>query len=91
MQICFKTKDSNLVITNTLAPHAWLSGDRSKDDMLEIRQEFFQHYTEILLEQKEKCLHLAVGDFNTRLHASGRGEERVIGAHILGAANLCKK
>ena len=68
-QICFKTKGPNLVITNTLAPHTWLSGDRTKDDLLEIRQEFFNHYTDILLDHKEKCLHLAVGDFNTRLHA----------------------
>ena len=36
IQICLKTKGPNLVITNTLAPHAWVSGDRSKDDMLEI-------------------------------------------------------
>ena len=84
LQICFKTKGPNLVITNTLAPHAWISGDRSKDDMLEIRQEVFQHYTELLLENKEKCFHLAVGDVNTRLHARGRGEERIIGPFVWG-------
>ena len=83
-QICFKTKGPNMVITNTLAPHTWLSGDRSKDDMLEIRQEFFNHYTDILLDHKEKCLHIAVGDFNTRIHARCSGEENVLGPFVWG-------
>ena len=52
--------------------------------MLEIRQEFFQMCTEILLEYKDKCLHLAVGDFNTRLHGQMTGEESVIGKHVWG-------
>ena len=83
-QICFKTRGPNLVITNTLAPHTWKSGDRSREDMLEIRQEFFQSYTETLLEFKDKCLHLAVGDFNTRLHGQLAGEETVIGKFVWG-------
>ena len=72
------------MITNTLAPHSWKSGDRSREDMLEIRQDFFQSYTETLLEFKDKCLHLAVGDFNTRLHGQLAGEEAVIGKHVWG-------
>ena len=54
-QFFFKTKRPNLVITNTLAPHTWLSGDRTKDDMLEIRQEIFNHHTDILLDHKENA------------------------------------
>ena len=83
-QVCFKTKGPNLVITNTLAPHTWKSGDKSRDDMLELRQEFFQSYTEILLEFKDKCLHVAVGDFNTRLHGRLAGEESLLGNHVWG-------
>ena len=50
--------------------------------MLEMIQEFFNHYIDILLDQKEKCLHIAFGDLNTRLHARCRSEERVIGPFI---------
>ena len=39
---------------------------------------------ELLLESKDKCLHFAVGDFNTRLHARGKREERAIGPFIWG-------
>lgn len=84
LKFVFKTKGPNLVITNTLAPHTWLSGDRSKDDMLELRQDFFNHYTDILLDHKEKCLHIAVGDFNTRLHARCSGEENILGPFVWG-------
>ena len=49
MQVCFKTRGPNLVITNTLAPRTWKSGDRTREDMLEIRQDFFQKHTEVLL------------------------------------------
>ena len=84
LQICFKTKGPNLVITNTLASHTWKSGDRSREDMLEIMQDFFQRYTEILLEHKDNCLHVAVGDFNTRLHGQMAGEESVLGKYVWG-------
>ena len=49
MQVCFKTRGPKLVITNALAPHTWKSGDRTREDMLEIRQDFFQKHTEVLL------------------------------------------
>ena len=48
------------------------------------RQGFFQSDTEPLLEHKDKRLHLAVGDFNTGLHARQEGEERVIGNYVWG-------
>ena len=54
MQICLKTKGPNLVITNTLPARTWKSGDRTRGDMLEIRQDYFQKYTEVRLEHKEK-------------------------------------
>ena len=47
-QICHKTRVPNLGITNTLAPQTWKSGDRTREDILEIRQDFFQKYIEIL-------------------------------------------
>ena len=84
MQVCFKTRGPNLIITNTLAPHAWKSGDRSREDMLEVRQDFFQKYTEISLEYKDKSLHLALGDLNTSLHGQLAGEEQVIGKFVWG-------
>ena len=84
LQICFKTKGPDLVITNTLAPHTWASGDITKEDALEIRQDYFQSFTETLLDFKENKLHLVVGDLNTRLHARMEGEEEVLGKHIFG-------
>ena len=60
MQVCFKSKGPDLVITNCLAPHTWASGDVSKDDAYEIPQDHFQLFTETLLEQKDKHFHLVV-------------------------------
>ena len=77
MQLCIKTEGPDLVITNCLAPHTWASGDITKEDAYEIRQDYFQHFTEILLEQKDKHLHLVVGDLNTRLHARLENETDV--------------
>ena len=73
-----------MVITNMLAPHAWASGDITKEDAFEIRQDFFQVLTENLLDHREKKLHIAVGDVNTRLHARMEGEENVIGKFVFG-------
>ena len=36
------------------------------------------------MEQKEKHLHLVVGDLNTRLHAQLPNETDVLGKHIFG-------
>ena len=54
MQLCIKTNGPDLVITNCLAPHTWASGGITKEDAYEIRQDYFQLFTELLLEQKEK-------------------------------------
>ena len=82
MQVCFKTKGPDLVTTNCLAPHTWASGDITMEDAYEIRQHYFQLFPETLLEQKNKHLHLVVGDLNTRLHAQLESETYVIGKHI---------
>ena len=36
------------------------------------------------MENKDRCLHQEVGDFNTRLHARCNGEERLIGPFVRG-------
>ena len=84
MQLCIKTKGPDFVITNCLAPHTWASGDITKEDAYEIRHNYFQLCTEILFEQKDKHLHLVVGDLNTRLHAQRENETDVIGKYIFG-------
>ena len=84
MQICIKTNGPDLVITNCLAPHTWASGGITKEDAYEIRQDYFQLFTELLLEQREKNFHLVVGDLNTRLHARLDNETDVIGKYIFG-------
>ena len=82
MQICSKTKGPDVVITNCLAPHTWASGEITPS--YEIRQVYFQLFTETLLEQQEKHIHLMVGDLNTRLHAQLENETDVLGKHFFG-------
>ena len=84
MQICIKTNGPDLVITNCLAPHMWAWGGITKEDAYEIRQDYFQLFTELLLEQRDKKFHLVVGDLSTRLHAQPDNETDVIGKHIFG-------
>ena len=84
MQICIKTNGPDLVITNCLAPHTWASGGITKEDAYEIRQVYFQLFTEMLFEQKEKNFHLVLGDLNTRLHAQLNNETDIIGKYIFG-------
>ena len=84
MQICIKTNGPDLVITNCLAPHTWASGGITKEDAYEIRQDYFQIFTELLLEQRGKNFHLVVGDLNTRLHALLENKTDVIGKYIFG-------
>ena len=68
-QISFMTKGPGLIITNALAPHTWANGEKSRETAYEIRPEYFQPFTETLLEHKEGHYHIVLGDMNTRLHA----------------------
>ena len=45
---------------------------------------FFTKFEDLLLEQAEGNMHIAGGDFNTRLHGRLRGEGDVIGQYIFG-------
>ena len=81
-QICAKIKGPGIIITNALAPHTWANGGKSRETAYEIRQEYFQLFTETLLEQKQGNYHIVVGDMNTRLHARLLRETIILGPHV---------
>ena len=84
MQISPKTNGPDLVITKCLASHTWASGDITKEDAYEIRQDYFQTFTETLLEYKETKMHIVVGELNNRLHVRLENETDVLGKYIFG-------
>ena len=82
IQIALKTKGPDLIMTNALAQHTWVSGDEGEEDAYEIRQDSFQIFMETLLGQQLGQYHVVVGDENTRLHARLESETDVLGLHI---------
>ena len=46
-----------------------MNGDKSRETAYEERQEYFQTFTGLMLEQKQGKFRVVIGDMNTRLHA----------------------